>query len=71
MVEQEVIQTVFGNFKKASSEWFISHANGFSTLVTSHCLTLFHFVLLGHKHNMSILSAITALSLVQGMSAYS
>ena len=59
----------WGDFKKASSEWFISYANGFSTLVTSHCLILSHFVSLGRKCNMSILSAITALSLVQGMSA--
>ena len=68
-VEQEVAQTVFGDFKKASSEWFIPHANGFSTLVTSHCLTLSCIISLGHKHNMSILGAITALSLVWGMSA--
>ena len=68
-VEWEVVQTVFGDFNKAGSEWFIPHANGFLTLATSHCLTSSRFVSLGRKRNMSILGAITALSLVQGMSA--
>ena len=53
-VEQEVVQSIFGDFK-VPFEWFIPHANEFSTLVTSHCLTSSCFVSLGHKHNMSII----------------
>ena len=62
-IEHEVIQTIFVDYKRGRSEWFIEHTNQLSTIATSH------FVLLIHKQCMSILGAISALSLLQGMSA--
>ena len=68
-IEREVIQSIFGDFKKVPFEWFIPHVNEFSMLATSHCLTSSRFISSGRKRNMSILGTITTLSLIWGMSA--
>ena len=68
-INREVIQTIFADYKRGHSEWFIEHADQLSTIAMSHSLMLSCFVLLIHKRCMSILSAISALSLLWGMSA--
>jgi hypothetical protein len=67
-IEREVIHTIFEDFHREDSQWFTSHADGKSTLGTSHTLATARHVSTSRKHNMAILGAATALCLVRGMS---
>lgn len=68
-VGREIYQIIFEGYKRHSSEWFIAHANGHSTLAISHSLNSARFVSHSRKRSMAVLGAITALSLISGMSA--
>lgn len=60
---------IFAGYMGSCSEWFIEHGDKFLTIAVSHSLTLSWFVPLAHKRGMSILGAISALSLLWGKSA--
>lgn len=69
-IEREVIHLLFEAFRKEDTQWFASHADGHSTLATSHRLSSARFVSASRKQSMSILGAVVALCLVRGMSTY-
>lgn len=68
-VEREVLQIVFQMFCLDSSQWFILHADGHSTLATSHTYSTSRHVSAARKRSMTILGAITSLCLMRGLSA--
>ena len=67
-IECEVIHTILEQYRQSSGQWFAPCEDGHSTLATSYPLAMAQCVSPLHLHNMAILRAVAAMSLVRGVS---
>jgi hypothetical protein len=68
-IEREVIHTILEEFRSSGTEWYVPRADGHSTLATTHTLSTARHIPRSRLRNLSILGAVTALSLIHGISA--
>lgn len=66
-IEREVIHTILEQYRLNAGEWFMPHADGYSTLALMHPLSIARHTPVSRLRNLSILGAVTALSLIHGM----
>jgi hypothetical protein len=68
-IEREVIHTLFEEFRNNRSQWFMPRADGHCTLATTHTMSTARHIPPARLRSLSILGAITAFTLLHGMSA--
>ena len=69
-IEHEVIYTLFEEFQSSSAEWFTMHNDRYATLATTRSISNSHCIPSSHLCSMGILGALSALSLICGMSVF-
>jgi hypothetical protein len=61
------LHTLFEQYRLNAGEWFAPHAGNFSTLAIMHTLSIAKYIPASRLQNITILGAVTALSLIHGM----